>query len=191
MNVRRTSGEIVNATLLEIFLTLVFLIFGLAAFEQQRAEAAIAAKNAAPSPHMLDSLRVLADSVQREQRAKADSLRVLSMANDSLRDLLISKYPPDCEPNAGPAEWLTVTLIGPDQLHVLVNRTEFGLVKGGTLDLTAESFVRRFAAVHAKSERLRCRYVVQINDTRATNKEEFKHAVSEISSVFRARNFLR
>jgi hypothetical protein len=191
VNVRRTSGEIVNATLLETFLALVFLIFGLALFESQRADAAQAAMAGVPSAATLDSLRQQLESLTRLDSARADSLRRLYAANDSLRGVLISKYPPDCEPNAEPAEWLTVTLLGKERMGVVVHRSAHGLEAGAQFETTPDAFSRRFEAARIESEKHRCKYLVRIEDTPGTSKQDFKRALSAVTAVFRPRNFLR
>jgi hypothetical protein len=191
MNPRRTSGEIVNATLLETFLALVFLILSLAAFEFQRAESAEAARRTGLDAAAADSIRDLLAELRRERTALADSLRASTVSNDSLRGVLLSKYPPDCDATKHPVEWLTVTLVGPDQLHVVVNRTQFGLAAGTTLDLTLDAFVRRFAPVREDGERHRCRHVVRIRDTKGTDKRAFKEAVRAVTIDFRPTGYLR
>src|SRR5688572_6802068 len=82
---RRSSGEIINATLLEVFLALVFMVFALAIFEQRRADAAVASLSSAVTPEQADSLRkALAatkdslETARRVARARAESLSVTS-----------------------------------------------------------------------------------------------------------------
>jgi hypothetical protein len=170
MNIRRTSGEIVNATLLETFLALVFLVLALAVFESQRADKA---------------------ATRRSDSVLSERARNLAQLNDSLRGVLLSKYPPDCDSHAQPVEWLTVTLVGPNRLHVIVNRSEFGLAAGSMLDLSRDEFVGRFDSVRVDGERRRCRYVVRIQDTNGTDKMEFKRAVSAVNIDFRPTGYLR
>jgi hypothetical protein len=191
MNIRRSSGEVVNATLLETFLALVFLIFGLALFESQRADNAEADRDRAPSQRVVDSLSAIVNQNAHRNRARDDSLRVLASANDSLRGVLISKYPPDCEPGAEPAEWLTVTLLGKDRMRVLVHRGEFGLSAGAEFEIGSGEFATRFAPVRVISETRRCRYLVRVEDTQGTSKQDFKLSLAAVSAVFRPRNYLR
>src|SRR5690242_6414519 len=132
MNVRRSSGEIVNATLLETFLALVFLIFGLALFESQRADDAELTKATAPSRAELDSVKAELGKVSRAESQHRDSLQKVTTENDSLRGILLSKYPPDCEVDKSPAEWLTITLLGRNRLKVVVHRTQLGYTAGST-----------------------------------------------------------
>ena len=199
MSRRRTSGEIINATLLEIFLALSFIVFGLAVFEKQRANAAEDALDRAPRAGDVNALR---DSLAAARRAAAltvdslltarvelDSLRVAKQELDSLR--FASRYPPDCEPDATPAELLTVTLTGGGQLAVTVHRPAFGFTAGRSFTTTTLQFAQRFAAVRDHSRANGCRYLVRIRDTESTSKEDYKRALAAINTTFRLRDFLR
>ena len=199
MNRRRTSGEIINATLLEVFLALSFIVFGLAVFEKQRANAAEDALDRAPRVGDVASLR---DSLAVARRAVAitldslgsaqvelDSLRLAKQELDSLR--FASRYPPDCEPDASPAELLTVTLAGGGQLAVTMHRAVLGFAEGASFTITTAQFPQRFAAIREHSRANGCRYLVRIRDTERTSKDDYKRALSAINTTFRLRDFLR
>jgi hypothetical protein len=199
MNRRRTSGEIINATLLEVFLALSFIVFGLAVFEKQRANAAEAALERAPTRRDLDALRdslaaarslaaAHADGLVAAQ-VELDSLRIARQELDSLR--FASRYPPDCEPGMTPAEFLTVTLGGGGQLAVTIHRAAFGFTAGASFTTTTGQFARSFAQVREYSLANGCRYLVRIRDTDRTSKDEYKRALSAINTTFRLRDFLR
>ena len=199
MNRRRTSGEIINATLLEVFLALTFIVFGLAVFEKQRANAAEDALDRAPRAGDVNALRDSLDVALRiaatttdslaSARVELDSLRVAKVQLDSLR--FASRYPPDCEPDANPPELLTVTLTGGGQLGVTMHRTVFGFTSGSSFTLTTTQFAGRFATVRDHSRANGCRYLVRIRDTERTSKEDYKRALAAINSTFRLRDFLR
>lgn len=191
MNIRRTSGEIVNATLLETFLALVFLIFGLALVESKRAEVAEAASKESLSPASADSLRRQVAEGKRLAADQAIRLRRATAVGDSLRGILIGKYPPDCEPNAVPAALLTMKFIGQDQIRVVPNRNVFGMSSGTVIDLTARSFLAQFAGARKASLAQKCRYRVTVEDTKATSKDEFKSLLGLVQTVFRAQGYLR
>ena len=197
---RRSSGEIINATLLEVFLALSFMIFALAVFHKRRAEAA--ERRSLPLGALaVDS--VLATSWRGKEPVAEDSLRYwrgLARANSNLRDSLAvfrrridsltfhSPYPPDCEPNAKPREALTVTFAGPGVLRVRANRTLFGLGAGEMLTLSPAQFRARFAPVRALSiGRGGCRYHALVVDTPDMPKADYKVAMSAVTSVFRFR----
>jgi hypothetical protein len=199
MSRRRTSGEIINATLLEIFLALSFIVFGLAVFEKQRANAAEAALRRAPSGSDVEALRDSLDAARSAAATHADSLAAAQTELDNLRLAKVeldslrfaSRYPPDCEPEASPAEFLTVTLGGGGQLTVTIHRAAFGFTAGTTFTVTTAQFAQRFAEVREYSRANGCRYLVRIRDTERTSKDEYKRALSAINTTFRLRDFLR
>jgi hypothetical protein len=199
VNRRRSSGEIINATLLEVFLALTFIVFGLAVFEKQRANAAEDALDRAPRAGDIDVLRDSLDDALRvastagdslaAARVELDSLRIAKVQLDSLR--FASRYPPDCEPDATPPELLTVTLTGGGQLGVTMHRAAFGFTSGATFTLTTAQFAGRFADVRDHSRANGCRYLVRIRDTERTSKDDYKRALAAINTTFRLRDFLR
>ncbi len=186
---RRTSGEIMNATLLEVFLALSFMIFGLAVFEQRNAKAAEEALARAPSTATVDSLRRLAEAMKQQMDLLADSMGRMADTIHALR--FRSPYPPDCEENVVPAELMTITFAGPGTLTVLPNRSKFGLTAGSAFTTTIQSFRRRFAEVERYSRQKGCRFLVRIVDTPRMSKAEYKAALAAITSIFRFRNAFR
>jgi hypothetical protein len=181
MSQRRTSGEIVNATLFEVCLALTFIIFAVAVFEQQRADAAEHARDARPDTGTYRKLRDTATVL----RARVDTLQ-------RFKDSLRSTYPPDCESHVTPPELLVVTLVGPGQLTVTANRDAFGLTAGQSLSLTLDGFDQRFADVRTYSAAHKgCRFLVRIRDTNLTSKDDYKQALSVVSTTFRPRDAFR
>src|SRR4051794_36618172 len=91
MSRRRSSGEVINATLLEIFLSFIFVVLAVAWFGAKKLEAAEAETAAA---------NARADSASRAM-ARADSLgRALAAAQaqrDSVERLYHSQLRPYCE----------------------------------------------------------------------------------------------
>jgi hypothetical protein len=196
---RRTSGEIINATLLEVFLALSFIVFGLAVFEKQRANAAEAALDRAPSSREVVLLRDSLVAARAAAAARADTLFVARIELDSLRlakqelDSLrfASQYPPDCEPDASPPHLLTVRLTGSGRLAVTVHRAALGFDAGEAFSTTPAGFSTRFARLRDHSLANGCRYLVRVEDTENTSKDDYKRALSAIATTFRLRNFLR
>src|SRR5207237_1103746 len=135
-NIRRTSGEVINATLLEVFLALAFILFGLADFEQRRAIEAETKLQGTPSADALQSaMRALAAA--RDTMAK-DAERYLA-ARDTINKLR-SPITPDCEPGAAPPALVTLTLIGQGQMRVYVNRSAANLTAGETFTVSSQDF---------------------------------------------------
>jgi hypothetical protein len=186
MSRRRTSGEIVNATLLEVFLSLVFVVMAIAWFErvqtqQAKAEASEAQRSATVRLKGIDSLERTLKVVTQNR----DSLRVEVAA---LR--FISPFPPYCEKEARPAEPLTVTLDGPSELAVAVERDFFGHTRGTVLRVSTERFPAQFSAVRNFSVAKGCRYPVRVLDTtEKVSKAEYKRALRAIRTTFYVREY--
>lgn len=195
-NRRRSSGEIINATLLEVFLALSFVVFALAVFEQRRAQGFEDALRNRPSDAQVGAVRESLDAARRVAGAHADSTRqarrdvaAAERTIDSLR--FLSPYPPDCEPHAVPAEVLTVILSGTDKLRVVARRSAFGLAAGEVVEATGAGFVVRFSAARAYSIEHGCRYLVRIEDTPEMPKAGYKAALASVTSIFRFRGAFR
>jgi hypothetical protein len=187
---RRSSGEIINATLLEVFLALVFMVFGLAVFAQQRGDTLAAAAIGTMSREMADSIRgslkASRDSLLTARgvaRARADSIRHSERQIATL--LYESPHPPDCEPRANPPWLMTVTLGAPGQLTVVGHRAVGGLIPGIAFTTSYAGFRQRFSELDAKAKQQGCRYYVQVRDTPNTPKAEYKAAMQAITSIFR------
>jgi hypothetical protein len=176
---RRSSGEIINATLLEVFLTLSFMIFALAVFHKRRAD--IAEARAGGPGTVTISAESLA--IWRQAGGLRDSLARTRRVIDSLR--FASPYPPDCEPKANPPQLVTVTLAGPEDLLVVAHRPRFGLAVGQSARLSPEGFRARFADVRKYGLENGCRFWVEVRDTPAMPKASYKAAMAAITATFR------
>jgi hypothetical protein len=182
---RRSSGEIINATLLEVFLALVFMVFALAIFEQQRANAALTPEDAVTLRKAVIATRDSLNTARRVARARFDSLTIANQTIAKFR--FDSPHPPDCEPGARPAWLVTVTLAGPGQLTVVAHRAIKGLEPGVQFTVPTGEFRSRFANLRDASEKQGCRYFALIKDTPNMPKAEYKAAMSAITSIFRFR----
>jgi hypothetical protein len=189
---RRSSGEIMNATLLEVFLALVFLVFALAVFHQRRADAAeekirgsISTHEAVELERRLAAARDSLATARRVANARLDSLQLAAQTIAKLR--FDSPYPPDCEPKANPAWLLTITLTGPAELTVLPHRAVGGLTPNVAFKVSPAAFRQHFAGLLESSRREGCRYYVRVQDTPNIPKAEYKVAMAAITSVFRFR----
>jgi hypothetical protein len=194
VSIRRTSGEIVNATLLEIFLSLVFIVFALAVWERQRADAAEAraAKVVSSAASQADVARratALADTLRQTRAAHRVMVDSIGRALDSLK--FMSREPTNCEADETSPEFLTVILAGPQQLRVTVNRSQLAHSAGTVEMLTPVAFVRRFADVRAYSLAHGCRYRARVVDSDAVAKADYKRGLAAVYTTFRARGFLQ
>lgn len=189
---RRTSGEIINATLIEVFLALVFMVFALAVFEQKRSRQTEAAlRGALPRAdveRLRDSLRSTVDSLTV---ARGVALRRLDSLSTARAQLFVSPHPPDCEPLANPPWVVTVRLVGPDDLRVVAHRPVAGLTPKVAVRMTGSEFRSRFAEVRDAGMKQGCRFLAMVEDTPGTTKAEFKRGLAVIRGVFRDNGALR
>jgi len=189
---RRTSGEIINATLIEVFLALVFMVFCLAVFEQNRSrqnEASL--QGALPREdveRLRDSLRSTLDSLTV---ARGVALQRLDSLSTARAQLFLSPHPPDCEPLADPPWLITVKLMGPDDFSVFAHRPVAGLTPKVSVRMTGEEFRIRFAEVRDTGMKQGCRFLAMVEDTPGTTKSDFKRALAVIRSAFRDNGALR
>jgi hypothetical protein len=186
---RRSSGEIINATLLEIFLALVFIIFALAVFQRRRTLQAEELLRSAPNP---STVLVLRDSLVGARAVAAARSESLSRTRSRLDSVLFaSRYAPDCETGVTPAELFVITLAGDGRLIVRATRSrfDFPIQQEAAVDYVA--FDERFAEVRRYSETHGCRFVARIQDTPQTTKVGYKGLMAKISSVLRPRDTFR
>lgn len=189
---RRSSGEIINATLIEVFLALVFMVFCLAVFEQRRSRKNEAALMGALSredvQQLRDSLRSTLDSLNAARGIASRRLDSLSTAR---AQLFVSPHPPDCEPLANPAWLITVKLLGTNEFSVVPHRAVAGLTPGVAVRMTPAEFQARFAEVRDAGLKQGCRFLAMVEDTPETTKTDFKRALTVIRSAFRDNGALR
>lgn len=190
---RRTSGEVINATLLEVFLALSFILFALASFYKKQADQVVGRElvpeGAVAIPR--DSLeawrkRVVSPeqvAIARDSFARLTATAALLETAQHKLDSLggMSQYWPDCEKHAVPAEILEVTVLGGGALHVVANRPFGGLEAGATLNIATAAFPEHFVKTRAESERKQCEYLVRVHDTPAASKADLKAALGAIS----------
>jgi hypothetical protein len=193
---RRTSGEVVNATLLEVFLALTFLVLAVAWQEQVAAEAStLAAANARADAAAAE--RKLAELTSEPLSPKhigksrmalageVDSLgRDLSQAQTRVHDLLFqSRFPPVC-PGGDRAELLKVSLRSGGVLEIDVQRDEAGLVAGQHLTMAIQDFPRLFQGVRDYSRKEGCRFRARVQDAPEITKGEYKRSMAAILTTF-------
>jgi hypothetical protein len=175
---RKTSGEIVNATLLEVFvaLTFIFLAFGIR--ERVRADRAHA-----------EATRAVAggDAVRR----RADSLRLVATAlGDTIaqRDSVIRVHGivllPDClTPRTAIA---LVTILGNGTLAVQGTRRESGLALDRVVTIKAQEIGAALAEAITDGRRRRCQHFVSTRQSPATTYSDIYVAMESLRRQFRA-----
>ena len=155
---KRTSAEVINATLLEVFLVFVFVVLSIAWFEQRRADA---------ESGRADTADARADSMQRAQ--------------------FESPFPPICHATSRPRDFITVTLVSGGRLDLRINRDELGHKAGTTLTLSLEAFADSFSDVDRFSQDSLCRFRARIQDTEGLSKAEFKQLLMGVRKIFYTR----
>lgn len=186
MNRRASSGEVINATLLEVFLALVFIIFGLAVWKQQEVDAKqrelISVRRASQSEQIwTDSISALLKALQLKDSVNK---RVV----DSLR--FIGREPANCEADGVTPEFLTIVLHPGPSFAITVNRSILSHQAGSTAVLTEKQFEEQFRDIRAYSSAKLCYYRVRVRDTGGTSKPDYKRALAVIYTTFRPRGFL-
>ena len=176
----------INATLLEVFLALVFIIFGLAVWKQQeldenQKELISVRKTSVNEKVWTDSIAVLL----RDRQLK-DS--VAKRVVDSLK--FMSREPANCEADGLTPEFLTIVLRPGPSLVVTVNRTILSHEAGSTTTLSGAEFEKEFRDVKAYSSAKLCYYRVRVRDVEGTSKTDYKRALAAIYTTFRPKGFL-
>lgn len=179
----RSSAEVVNATLLEVFLAFVFVVLSIAWFEH--GEGQVLQRKAQSDSAVIDSLR-------RALRSSQDTQDVLRAELDTVRAKLFhSPFPPTCNQAARPADFITVTLSGPGTLDILVNRGELRYARGQRISLSLSEFPLFFADVWRYSRSQGCRFRARVNDTEDLPKADFKRSLAAVQSIFYTAGELR
>ncbi len=166
---RRSSAEIINATLLEVFLAFIFVVLSIAWFERGRADTAFAIAGQA------DSLEDEVSSLTHERDTLQTALR---------RAQFNSPFPPICRPNALPRDFLTVTLASPGRVEVRVNRDELNHRASQTYSMSLEAFAATFNDVWTFSQDSLCRFRARVDDTEGLPKADFKSALTVVRRIF-------
>jgi hypothetical protein len=169
---RRTSAEVVNATLLEVFLTFVFVVLSVAVFQQNRASA---------EKERADRLRESAGSLR--QRLE-DSLAIARDSVDSLIAKFVSPFPPPCVQDSSPDEFAIFTLTSVNRFDVLILRTEQGFMAGRRLRVMWPEMRRTFLRIWNWSRAHDCRFKVRVQDTDGVSKADYKRGLAVVKSMF-------
>ncbi len=172
---RRTSAEIINATLLEVFLAFLFVVLTIASFEGARARRYRKVIGRVGSLAVqLDSLKA-ADSVARSER---DSLREVFGARFN------SPYAPPCNGAATPRDFVTILLSVPDSIGVTINRDELSHNRGDRFVVSYQGFNEAFRDIRNHSVSKHCHFIAHVSDSPTLAKSEYKRALRVVRAVF-------
>lgn len=180
---RRTSGEIVNATLLEIFLSFIFVVLALAVFSASKQRDASA--DASRWQEQAAQLRQEADSLRgalATARASRDSLR---QAYESLRAVYMSEFAPRCSLGGDTRYLLAFRLTEPAKWTAEVLEDLPPFRRGQELTVTPVSYASLFEPLRRISyEERDCRFAVLVYDSERITKREYQEALAVIRRYF-------
>jgi competence protein ComGC len=146
---RRSSGEVINATLMEVFLFLSFLVLillhsAVTAKEEAEKKSAEAEETATQLRHDVVSLD--------HKRRQAEQER------DVYKEKYISNHPPDCRLEGVASTVVEVCIASANRLHVEMLATVGSHKLGEKALFTPDAFRRSFADVWELSQRHECRF---------------------------------
>jgi len=158
---RRTSAEVVNATLLEVFLAFVFVVLSIAWFEH---------------------------ATSAQQASRADSLDAahahLVKQRDSLRQaLVLSPYAPPCHPGATPKYFATLTLAQTGLIDVRVSRSELRHAAGQRFAVSVDALPDSFDDLKRFSRDSTCHFLAVVRDA-TVSKEIYKRGLKAVREIF-------
>ena len=166
---RRSSAEIINATLVEVFLAFLFVVLSVAWFATRDLR------------HAQDKNREL------EQRA-TNAARERDAATEAKRraeERFNSKFPPECPASRSDSRYfLVITLAGPDYVVAEVQYDVLTYKRGDVMRGTLRDFAGNFAAAVKYSDENKCKFRVRIDDTDRMSKADFKRAIATIKGPF-------
>jgi hypothetical protein len=171
MSQRRSSGEIINATLLEVFLAFVFVVLALASFERNTANAAVAAR---------DSALVAA----QQMRERAESAEI---ERDSVRRVFLSQFPPLCE--SQPV--LKVTITSEAKWEVIARRRIGGLMADVLKTYSPTQFREEFTPLADSARTRGCKFMVDIVGTDRVQTRTYIAARRQVLGLFYPRDGYR
>ncbi len=191
MKVRRTSGEIVALTMMEVFVTFIFALLAFSTIREvkpARMEQAVADQKVLIGD-LEARLRQLDEDTKRlrdERDLHAARARRLEDERDALREKFLSEFPPKCPPAESPV--IDIVLKGDDTLDVTLNTDLLSgrYVKGTRLTLSGRQFSSYARPLVDDGRSRRCKYLVQLRDSDTITKREFIRTEKTIRRDFYA-----
>ncbi len=161
----RSSGEIIALTMMEVFLTFLFVVLTFTTVREVET---------ADADEKLRAYRGQAEQWALYNTELHNRLDGIREDRDRWRERFESEFPPRC-PQRG-RYLVVVTLVGNGQLEVdFKEDLPTGQYRAGRVTRFSEQGFRAvFGAVRAQSEETGCRYTATILDTPAVSKEELK-----------------
>jgi hypothetical protein len=172
----RRSGEVLNATLMEVFITLCFLVLLML---QQAEERAASARRALSE--QLDAVRQLAI-------AKASAEEQLKLRDEKILDLeerWLSEHPGDCHVPSVPVKILEAEVQQTGAIRVKVLAALEGYREGTVVTLSPAEFHGYFASLWKYSKEHRCRFIAAVSNAKDVPLDKYKRANGAIATIFR------
>ena len=169
MSQRRSSGEVINATLLEVFLAFVFVVLALAYFESGKVQAAAGEQSAA------------------QARAKAAEERAAGLQRqvDSARDVYLSQFKPACDSGA---LLLTLKLTTRTRWEVTPRRDIGQITPSASREVRPKDFRSELAPAIADGRARGCKYEIEIVGTDSISTSDYIRARQQLVQVFYPRD---
>lgn len=186
INKKRNSSDVVNATLLEVFILLAFMLMIVAAATNEQVqklgignkerEKFYCKRNNAPCDDLIAKLE--AEIVELESKLR----------ETSPKEGLKSKIPPTCADNQVIME---MTLHGLDRIGVSMNLDVAGHRQGEKQVVSLASLGKYYRDILDDARKKECVYRIRVHDTETINKRDLKLAFNELRSNFRIPEALR
>jgi hypothetical protein len=160
---RRTSAEVVNATLLEVFLAFVFVVLSIAWFEHA---------SSAQQASRADSLAKAQSGLLKQRDSLSKALA-----------LVLSPYAPPCHVGATQKYFVTLTLTHTGVIDVRVNRAELRHPAGQRFVVSAEALADSFSDVIRFSKDSTCHFLAVVMDS-TLSKESYKRGLRAVQEIF-------
>jgi isopentenyl diphosphate isomerase/L-lactate dehydrogenase-like FMN-dependent dehydrogenase len=172
----RRSGEIINATLMEVFITLCFLVLLLL----QEAEDRAASVQRALSTERESFRQLTLAKATADERVSVQDQKIVE-----LEDRWLSEHPGDCHLPSVPVKVLDAEVQQSGDIRVKVLAAIEGYAAGSVVTLSPAEFHQYFAPVWQYSKRNRCRFIASVSNSPDVPLETYKRANGAIATIFR------
>src|SRR5436190_4864240 len=145
----RKSGEIINATLMEVFVVLCFLVISLLRTTEAQVDS---------EQSQLDLLKQQTAALERDKAHLSDSLAAASQDAEKWKSRYESEYPGDCKVTGVPVQLLRVCIAGDGTYEAEMLGTFGSHLAGTRQQYTATGFKQGFIDVWQYQSTHRCRF---------------------------------
>lgn len=179
----RSSGEVVNATLMEVFVVLCFMMIVLySSNDRKLTEIGVKYRDVEEANKSL-----LAERDQLKSAVEDHAMRAAQSEKerDDLRRRYLSEHPRDCRAPDVPVTLLRVNIADEDQLEVEVLGSFLAHIQGRKFNYTRPGFISAFTDVWNYSLEQECRFRAIVSNAPSVETEAYKKANKAIAGMFR------